>query len=159
MNLQSPTLGEYIRRLRRGRKWSLHTLADETGLSYSHLSRIENDSTVPRADTVVRIGEALGGDLKLMLELANSLPKIILDRLESRHEAGSDPVKRSAGFDSNPPPKDVSLTALADEIARTSGLSDKEAVSIARIVKRLAQLNEHHRDAVMVLIRSLSADG
>ena len=55
----SLTLGETIRRLRRHKKWSLGTLAQETGLSYSYLSRVENDSASPQADAVARLAEAL----------------------------------------------------------------------------------------------------
>jgi len=37
------TFGEYMRRLRRERKWNLNTLSEHCELSYTHLSRLEND--------------------------------------------------------------------------------------------------------------------
>ncbi len=81
------TFGEHMRRLRRGQRLSLHDLAERTGLSYSHLSRIENDSSLPRPLTVVEIATALDGDLRQMLELAECLPQIILDRMGERGDS------------------------------------------------------------------------
>ena len=85
---QQLTLGETIRRLRREKQWSLGTLAERTGLSYSHLSRVENDSASPQADGIARIAEALDGDLRALLELAACLPEVILQRI-SRQEGGA----------------------------------------------------------------------
>jgi transcriptional regulator with XRE-family HTH domain len=85
------TFGEYIRRLRRGRKWNLNTLAEASGISYTHLSRIENDSKLPSVDLVAKLAEALDGDLIAMLVMADCLPRSILDLMRSREEeaAGS----------------------------------------------------------------------
>ena len=62
------TFGEYMRRLRRAKGLNLSDLTQRTELSYSHLSRIENDSSLPQPKTVVEIATALDGDLKRMLE-------------------------------------------------------------------------------------------
>lgn len=43
-------------------------------MSYTHLSRIENDSIVPSADSLVKIADALGGDLNLMLDKRSHMP-------------------------------------------------------------------------------------
>ena len=61
------TFGKYIRRLRRQRKWNLNTLSEQCKLSYTHLSRLENDSVLPTAESVARLAQALDGDLKAML--------------------------------------------------------------------------------------------
>ena len=82
------TFGETMRRLRRQKEWSLGTLAEETGLSYSHLSRVENDSASPQADAVARLAEALDGDLRELLELAACLPAVILQRIARRGRGG-----------------------------------------------------------------------
>ena len=69
-------------------------MAERTGLSYSHLSRVENDSASPQADGIARIAEALDGDLRALLELADCLPEVILQRIsrqEERSPAGSLP--------------------------------------------------------------------
>jgi transcriptional regulator with XRE-family HTH domain len=78
------TVGEYIRRLRRRKGWTLLELARETGLSYSHLSRLENDKNLPNPETVVTLAHSLDGDLDQMLLLAKCLPQALLDLLSPR---------------------------------------------------------------------------
>src|SRR5678809_791412 len=91
------TFGEYVRRLRRRKRWQLQALATATGLSVTHLSRIENDSAVPNADTIVKLSNALDGELERMLQMADCLPREILDRLVHRAAYGGTVLKRSAG--------------------------------------------------------------
>ena len=154
----SVTLGEQMRRLRRARGWSLHHLAEETGLSYSHLSRIENDSTVPRADTVARVATALDGDLKLMLELAGSLPRIITDRIASRTSKPEENLQRSAGSGPEGHGADPILEEAMVELGRAKGLTVRESRSIAAAIDQLVDLDEQQRTAILSLIRSLSVD-
>src|SRR5437763_16277111 len=90
------SFGEYIRRLRRQKRKMLQDLAREAGLSVSHLSRIENDSAMPNTDTVVKIHRALGGDLGEMLELADCLPREILDGYIRRFSEDPSALQRSA---------------------------------------------------------------
>jgi len=78
------TVGEYMRRLRRRKGWTLLELARETGLSYSHLSRLENDKNVPNPATVVKLAGVLDGDLDQMLLLAKCLPQTLLELLAPR---------------------------------------------------------------------------
>ena len=73
-DLGYPTLGQYIRSLRRQKRWSLQVLAEAVGLSVSRISRIETDSAIPTADTVVKLARALDGGMDLMLEMAGCLP-------------------------------------------------------------------------------------
>ena len=75
------TFGEYVRRLRRKKGWGLRELAEASGLSVSHLSRLQNDTGVPRPETVVKLAEVLDGDLELMLGLSGALPVQILKLL------------------------------------------------------------------------------
>ena len=153
------TLGEYVKRLRRDRRWPLHQLAQTSGLSYTHLSRIENDSTVPRPDTVARIATALDGDLKLMLELSGSLPRAIMDRIESRSSRPGTGLKRRAGAGSAPDRRLGSLQEATVELGQAKGLTVEEAQAIAAAIEHLIELDEHQRSAVLDLVRSLSADG
>jgi len=78
------TVGEYMRRLRRRKGWTLLELARETGLSYSHLSRLENNKNLPNPETVVKLAGVLGGDLDQMLALAKCLPQEVLALLAPR---------------------------------------------------------------------------
>ncbi len=153
------SLGEYIRRLRRGQKCSLQTVADRTGLSYSHLSRVENDSTVPKADTVARIADALGGDLKLMLELADCLPRQILDRMVGEGDrVGQTALRRSASGDSSLRGTGEEVDPRALALAREVGLPEAEARSTARAIQQLLQLERGRRAAVANLLQSLHGE-
>ena len=82
--MSDSTVGEYMRRLRRRKGWTLLELARETGLSYSHLSRLENDKNLPNPETVVKLAGALDGDMDQMLALAKCLPQEVLDLLAPR---------------------------------------------------------------------------
>ena len=154
MSTDRLSLGEYIRRLRRQANRSLHSLSEETRISYSHLSRIENDSTVPNAHTVARIATALDGDLKLMLEMANCLPRASLDRIAAREEARSPtPLSRALGDDPNRSGPSRGSGADLNDLA--AGLNENEANDIVDAVKHLVHLKPTQRSAVMRLIRSL----
>ena len=156
MNTDQLTLGEYIRRLRRAAKRSLHSLSEETRISYSHLSRIENDSTVPNAHTVAQIATALDGDLKVMLEMAKCLPRTILDRIAAREEARSPtPLSRALGDDPNRSGPSRGSGADLNDLALAAGLNENETSDIVDAVKHLVHLKPVQRAAVMSLIRSL----
>ena len=143
------TFGEHIRRLRRDKKWNLQRLSEATGLSYTHLSRVENDSAKPKVDTVVRICEALDGDLTEMLELADSLPGEILDRMRQRQEQDSPSLPRSAG----PRRRRPKGEALA--LVRAAGVSEEETSDLAEALVELLELHPERRELVKGLIRSI----
>jgi len=147
-----------MRRLRRDSKWSLSKLAEKTGLNYPHLSRMENDSTVPRADTVAKLAESLGGDLKVMLELADCLPRTILDRIMSTQEDDTaDSLKRTAG--NRPSPGDQGAIIESFQTALTQVIAQDETGSLVQALDELVHLEEHQRNAVINLIHSLASGG
>jgi transcriptional regulator with XRE-family HTH domain len=150
MSTEQLSLGEYIRRLRKKKVWSLQMVADHTGLSYHHLSRIENDSSVPGAETVAKIADALGGDLKRMLEMADCLPRQILDRISSRPEATSVALKRTAGGVSQPSGTNPEARALA--FVRAAGIPASEETEVANAVIRLVHLDRKRRHAIVQLL-------
>src|SRR5947209_7043966 len=90
------TFGECIHRLRRAKGWQLAQLAAATGMASTHLSRIENDNVVPNAESVVKLAKALDGDLRQMLELADCLPREILERFVRRASDSAPSLHRSA---------------------------------------------------------------
>jgi transcriptional regulator with XRE-family HTH domain len=152
------TFGEYMRRLRRARKWNLNTLSDESGISYTHLSRLENDSVLPTAESVARLAEALDGDLKAMLEMADCLPRVILDRISSQEPSVSS-LKRTAGLpgqapDEPTPSPDHNLVAALKQVY---SLDDAEARVLADAIAGLVSLDKTQRSPIMSLIISLSA--
>jgi len=147
------TFGETVRRLRRQKKWSLGQLQEATGLSYSYLSRVENDSASPQAEAVTKIAEALDGDLEELLELADCLPEVILKRLMRRAETSGASLNRSAGAGASPPASPVG--ALVAELAVANGLSVTEANEIAGAIERLVKLPPEKRGSFIDLIRML----
>ena len=154
------SFGEYLRRLRRGKKWNLHSLAEQTGLSYTHLSRMENESTLPRAGTVARLAEVLDGDLKIMLELADCLPRTILDRIQdSQERSGAAPLGRTAGPQPEGQENRSLVQGLASNLAQFYGISGDGAAVIGKIVDELVKLEDSERAAILTLVSSLSADG
>ncbi|MDP8921557.1 MAG: helix-turn-helix domain-containing protein [Chloroflexota bacterium] len=159
------TFGEYVRRLRRRKRWQLQELATATGLSVTHLSRIENDSAVPNPDTVVKLSNALGGEMELMLQMADCLPREILDRLVHRAADGGTALKRSAGNQ----PADLSFPqALIEDIdpsvrtalAKHFGLSETDIDGLFGILQRVARMAPAQRAAVLkFLAASTRAEG
>ena len=153
----SLTLGETIRRLRRQKKWSLGTLAEKTGLSYSYLSRVENDSASPQADAVARLAEALDGDIRELLELAACLPEVILQRIARREEgspAGS--LNRSAHRDGEA--SHGSVGALVTDLAMMHGFQVPEAHNLAAAIERLVALPPEQRASITGLILTLDSN-
>lgn len=59
-------IGPTIKIRRHQLSMSLNTLAEEAGISPSHLSRIERGLTVPSYDVLDRIADALGSDLSAL---------------------------------------------------------------------------------------------
>lgn len=57
--MEKITLGSQIERLRKRQGFSQEVLAEETGLNLRTIQRIENNETVPRADSLKRITDAL----------------------------------------------------------------------------------------------------
>lgn len=63
-----PTLGDRIKEARERNGWTQDKLADETNLSKSFISEVENDKRVPSADNVLKIANALGVSLDYLMK-------------------------------------------------------------------------------------------
>jgi len=152
------TLGEYTRRLRRQKRWGLQELAAATGLSVSHLSRIENDSALPNVESVVKLATALDGDLELMLDQAQCLPQEIMDRLLERAQGSKEAVRRAAGDAADP----GFARALVEEIdprlrealEQQFRLSKGDIDGLFAMLQRLAAMKPEQRAAVLGFLAS-----
>lgn len=159
----SLTFGEYVRRLRRQKKWQFGYLAAATRLSPTHLSRIENDNAMPTPDTVVRLAEALGGDLELLLELANCLPREILERLTRRVQPAPEVLRRAATDEPDP----GFARALVEEIdptlreglAAAFSLSASDVDGIFAVLQRIAAMPPEGRRSVIEFLASYANRG
>ena len=81
------SLGNMIRLLREARRVGLRSLARETLLSPSYLSRIErNRVPAPSAEIVIRIAHGLRTDADALLMAAGHLPESVLRVVQSRPE-------------------------------------------------------------------------
>jgi transcriptional regulator with XRE-family HTH domain len=147
MTTDRRSLGEYIRRLRRDRKWSLLKLAEEAEVSYSYLSRVENDVIRPSADVIARIAGALDADLRWMLTEAQALPEAILDRLDGSAAPAGRVLKRRAG-------PAASSSDGFEQAAAEAGLAPADAAAFAAAVRELLRLPSAQRRAVQSLIAS-----
>lgn len=150
------TLGEYLRRLRRSAGTSLLQLSETTGISYSHLSRIENDSTLPNTEMVVRLAEVLDGDLKEMLRMAKAVPKIILDRMtETSADGHSTKMLRRANLGDLDDSLQPRVRLLTDLLYQHFDLDAEQAQEIAMGVDDLTQLGIDQQTLLVSMIRSL----
>jgi transcriptional regulator with XRE-family HTH domain len=153
------SLGEYVRRLRRAKEWDLQRLGAETDLSVSHLSRIENDRAIPNADSVIRLARALDGDLGLMLELANHLPREMLARLIRRAEGRAMAHRRSAGVEADPTfagamVEDMDLN-LRFALAQLLHLSDSDEEGFFLALGRMAAMEPAELEQVFDFVEFL----
>lgn len=156
------TLGEYLRHLRRRKGWNLQQLAHNSGLSVSHLSRLENDNGLPNAQTVVNLSTALEGDLEQMLQLADCLPEEILDRLLRRVGSGASQHRRSAGAESDPGfarafVEDID-PALRTGLARQFGLTENDVDGVYAALQAMAQMEPAQRDATVQFLVSFTRE-
>jgi transcriptional regulator with XRE-family HTH domain len=75
------TFGKLLRQLRDESGTGIKRLAPELGVSYTYLSKIENDVTVPSEELVARMAKYFGYDQDRMLLAAGKVPEEILQIL------------------------------------------------------------------------------
>ncbi len=79
------TIGQRIREIRKSRNLTQRQLADQVGLNFTYLSRIENDrldaDQTPREETLDKIAGALDTDLDELLLLARRIPDSFRSRI------------------------------------------------------------------------------
>jgi transcriptional regulator with XRE-family HTH domain len=151
------SLGKYIRKLREQKALSLFELSEHSKVAYAHLSRIENESTIPSPETIVKIATAIDGDLTVMLQKANNLPRIILDRLMERDAVVRiQTLQRSiAGSDETP---DYATAQSLAKVIEDSNLDNRDVAELQEAISDLLTLKPHARRAVVQLISVLSGD-
>jgi transcriptional regulator with XRE-family HTH domain len=158
------SFGEYFRRLRREKAMQLQEVARRAGLSTTHLSRLENDNGLPTTDTVVKIHRVLGGDLSVMLELAQCLPDEILDRYIRRVDDAATVLKRAAlGQTDDPIFAEAFIEDMEPSIRRAVeqafGLSERDAEGVLTALRRLAKMNELEREQVIGVLKLATRGG
>jgi transcriptional regulator with XRE-family HTH domain len=76
------SFGQSLRHLRRSQEVTQRALADQVGVDFSYISKVENDRLPPpAADTVVKICEALGVPAEELLALTGKVPTSVQEML------------------------------------------------------------------------------
>lgn len=77
-----PTFGQRLRELRRQAGLSQRRLAEEVGVDFSYVSKLENDRLpAPSADTTIRLATAMGVPPEELLAAARKIPEAVGDEL------------------------------------------------------------------------------
>jgi transcriptional regulator with XRE-family HTH domain len=82
---------ERVRELRKAKNLSLRALAEAVGVSFTYISKIENDKLdfgdYPSEDLIQKLAAALGADEDELLLLARKVPPEIRERVFERPDA------------------------------------------------------------------------
>ncbi|GMU82447.1 MAG: hypothetical protein AMXMBFR47_23180 [Planctomycetota bacterium] len=82
------SFGDQLRTRRRDAGISQRRLAEEAGVDFSYVSKLENDRIPPPAgDTIVRIAKAIGCEADELLAAARKMPSQVEDALVRTSEA------------------------------------------------------------------------
>ena len=83
--------GQRIRELRKSKSLSLRALAEAVGVSFTYISKIENEKLdfgeYPGEDLIAKLATALGVEADELLILAKKIPEKIKRRIIERPEA------------------------------------------------------------------------
>lgn len=73
------TFGKSIRKLRKANGLTQRSLAEEVGVDFTYISKIENDRLdhTPSIKTIRKLAEALHADELELMERANKLPAVL----------------------------------------------------------------------------------
>jgi transcriptional regulator with XRE-family HTH domain len=106
------SIGERLRSARDRAGLTLEQLADATGLSKAHLSRLESSDRQPSIAALLDLSAALGVPVNVLLgENRDGAPLAISTGTESRHEANGLAISTRSGF-----PGSSAIEALAISI-------------------------------------------
>lgn len=73
-----------LKQLRRQKNWSLETLAEQTGLTKSYLSKVERGLSVPSIAVAIKLARELGADVEELFSDQASTTDIAITRVSER---------------------------------------------------------------------------
>lgn len=80
--------GSYLRELRKQKDLSLRQLAEDAGIDFTYLSKVEtNKIPPPSEDAIIRLANILGADVDELLSLARKVDKTLHDFLVTQPDA------------------------------------------------------------------------
>jgi transcriptional regulator with XRE-family HTH domain len=81
--------GRMIRELRQKKGWSVYDLAEKIDKTAGYVSRIEARGEIPSPEVIAALGEALGGDVDELIEVAKAQKsKQVSDAVRKRYDEG-----------------------------------------------------------------------
>lgn len=116
---------------------------------------MENDSTLPNPKSVAKLAEALEADVKPLLELANCLPRTILDQIMSRQDATRPTMRRGAVLHGKGV-NDDKIRLVANALSQVTDLDKEEASDMAAAMLQLASAGGQQRQAMLSVIETFS---
>jgi len=78
-----------LKQLRRQKNWSLETLAEQTGLTKSYLSKVERGLSVPSIAVAIKLARELGADVEELFSDQASSAEIAITRASERTSFGT----------------------------------------------------------------------
>jgi HTH-type transcriptional regulator, competence development regulator len=81
------TFGALLRQLRDDTGTGIKRLAPDLGVSYTYLSKLENDVAIPSEDFVAKVAKYFNYDQSRLLLAAGKVPPDILDILRENPDA------------------------------------------------------------------------
>lgn len=90
------SLAMRLKLLRRQRAWSLETLADQTGLTKSYLSKVERGMSVPSIAVAIKLARALDVNVEQLISDEESTTGISITRASERTALGKDQMDNRA---------------------------------------------------------------
>ena len=97
------TFGEILRKLRDENRTGIKRLAPELGVSYTYLSKLENEVTAPSEEFVARVAKYFKYDKDLLLLAAGKVPHEILDILRENPDEALQFLRERFGVKKNAP--------------------------------------------------------
>jgi transcriptional regulator with XRE-family HTH domain len=91
------TFGTILRRLRDSRGGGIKRLAPDLGVTYTYLSKLENDITAPSEDFIARVAQHFNYSKDHLLLAAGKVPPDILRILQDHPDAALQFLKERFG--------------------------------------------------------------
>ena len=122
-------LGKYLKKARKSKNLTLLQLQEKSGVSNSHISRIERGLREPSPETLKKISSPLGIPYEMLLEKAGYLEKRNKDKIKS---ALSDDQELADFWDKLKEREDLKLL-----FKQTKDMSPEGVRQIIRIIKAI----------------------
>ena len=143
VQLDQSGFGDLLRELRKERGFTLSRLAEASGVSDGHLSKLEHGRKPPTVEMIGRLALGLEVDARILIERSGLLPNPVMERLLSPGEV-------------RPEDFPLAIRGLAREISKleAGGLPSHEVRAVQAAVTEL--LDESvARDAILEFTRGL----